>query len=309
METAPPSPKKPKIKDVRCSNFKGTEVYPGLGAGFENFIHEFEHAIKTEELVNGPTWTNELKASVIVNFLEGKASRYYHKKNCEWQRRNGGQSMPYDGVKRAMRAEFGCKLSQLELATKMQCSKREGDSWHEYLEYLNFIEGLMEGDQSKMVMEGFGNHACPELAATLLSSVSEDAADYVLETDRMKRLLYKLKGDGRRCGTKRDDRKGRKSDKRNHNSHDDRGHDQGRRQGEDRHWRNQRSYSNEKEGRFRRSSDEQAHAATGRGEIRCHVCNQPGHKMFTCPLVEQAKKIASSGSANIVAATTSDDQC
>ncbi|EGZ21829.1 hypothetical protein PHYSODRAFT_329726 [Phytophthora sojae] len=30
METAPPSPKKPKIKDVRCSNFKGNEVYPGL---------------------------------------------------------------------------------------------------------------------------------------------------------------------------------------------------------------------------------------------------------------------------------------
>ncbi|KAF4144757.1 hypothetical protein GN958_ATG06063 [Phytophthora infestans] len=47
MESAPPSPKKPKIKDVRCSNFKGNEVYPGLGAGFENFIHEFEHAIRT----------------------------------------------------------------------------------------------------------------------------------------------------------------------------------------------------------------------------------------------------------------------
>ncbi|EGZ12979.1 hypothetical protein PHYSODRAFT_512080, partial [Phytophthora sojae] len=195
METAPPSPKKPKIKDVRCSNFKGNEVYPGLGAGFENFIHEFEHAIRTEELVNGSTWTDDIKASVIVNFLEGKASRYYHKKNSEWLRRHNGDSMPYSDVKRAMRAEFGCKLSQLELSTKMQYNKREGDTWHDYLEYLNFIESLMEGDQTKMVMEVFGNNACPELAPTLLSSVPDDASDYVAETDRMKRLLYKLKGD------------------------------------------------------------------------------------------------------------------
>ncbi|DBA00922.1 TPA: hypothetical protein N0F65_006122 [Lagenidium giganteum] len=41
MCTAPPSPKKPKIKDVLCTHFKGHEVYPGLGAGFEGFIHDF----------------------------------------------------------------------------------------------------------------------------------------------------------------------------------------------------------------------------------------------------------------------------
>ncbi|KAJ8514170.1 hypothetical protein ON010_g18715 [Phytophthora cinnamomi] len=185
METAPLSPKKPKIKDVRCSNFKGNEVYPGLGAGFENFIHEFEHAIRTEELVNGSTWTDDIKTSVIVNFLEG---------------------MPYSDLKRATRAEFGCKLSQLELSTKMQCHKREGASWHDYLVYLNFIESLMEGDQIKMVMEVFGNNACPEFAPTLLSSV---------QTDRMKRPLYKLKGDGGRCGAKRDEPKTRHEDRRN----------------------------------------------------------------------------------------------
>ncbi|EEY64043.1 uncharacterized protein PITG_02563 [Phytophthora infestans T30-4] len=195
MESAPPSPKKPKIKDVRCSNFKGNEGYPGLGAGFENFIHEFEHAIRAEGLVNGSTWTNDLKASVIVNYLKGKASRYYHKKSSEWQRRHDGENMPYSEVKRAMRAEFGCKLSQLELSTKMRCNKRESDSWHDYLEYLNFIEGLMEGDQTKLVMEVFGNHACPELAATLLAAVPEDTTDYATESDRMKRLLYKLRGD------------------------------------------------------------------------------------------------------------------
>lgn len=51
-------------------------------------------------------------------------------------------------------------------------------------------------------MEVFGIHVCPELVATLLSSVNEDTSDYVVETDRMNRLLYKLKGDGRRIGSK-----------------------------------------------------------------------------------------------------------
>ncbi|OWY94327.1 Mitochondrial Carrier (MC) protein [Phytophthora megakarya] len=303
METAPSSPKKPKIKDVRCSNFKGNEIYPGLGAGFENFIHEFEHAIHTEELVNGSTWTNDIKASVIVNFLEDKASRYYHKKNSEWQRRHDDANMPYSDVKRAMRAEFGFKLSQLELSTKMRCNKREGDSWHEYLEYLNFIESLMEGDQTKMVIEVFGNNACPDLAPTLLSSVPDDTQDYIVETDRMERLLYKLRGDGRKFGTKRDDRKIRNSDRRNHSSHNDRSHDRNNRKNDDYGYRNQRNNDDNSDKRSHQQSNGQvfaAAAAGNRGEIRCHVCGQPGHKIFTCPIVEQAKKLASSsGSANI----------
>ncbi|KAF4129813.1 hypothetical protein GN958_ATG20979 [Phytophthora infestans] len=241
MESAPPSPKKPKIKDVRCSNFKGNEVYPGLGAGFENFIHEFEHAIRTEGLVNGSTWTNELKASVIANYLGGKASRYYHKKSSEWQRRHDGKNIPYSEVKRAMRAEFGCMLSQLELSTKMRCNKRKSDSWHDYLEYLNFIEGLMEGDQTKLVMEVFGNHACPELAATFLAAVPEDTTDYATETDRMKRLLYKLRDDGRRHSSKQDDRKIRQGDHRNENLNGVRGQKRNNSQREERSWRNHKS--------------------------------------------------------------------
>ncbi|OWY95926.1 hypothetical protein PHMEG_00033934 [Phytophthora megakarya] len=82
IEAGPPSPKKPEIKDGCCSNFKRNEVYPWLGAGFDNFIHKFD--TRTKDFVNGSTWSNDIKASVIVNFLEGKASRYYHKKNAEW---------------------------------------------------------------------------------------------------------------------------------------------------------------------------------------------------------------------------------
>ncbi|POM65702.1 Hypothetical protein PHPALM_18542 [Phytophthora palmivora] len=281
MVTAPPTPKRPKIKDVRRPNFKGNEVYPGLGAGFENFINEFEHAVRTEGLVNG------------------NASRHYHKKNAEWRQRHEGEDMPYSEVKRALRIEFGCKLSQLELSTKMKCFKREGDSWHDYLEYLNFIESLMEGDQTKLVMEVFGNNKCPELAPTLLSSISDEATDYVEETDRMKRLLYKLKGDGRKCGVQRKNRQGDGNKQHRYRNHDRNNRSNDHNAG--------RSHGNNggNSGKLKpQQNNGQAFAATGnRGEIRCH----PGHKIFSCPVVEQAKRMASSGNAHLATATEASD--
>ncbi|OWZ02340.1 hypothetical protein PHMEG_00026112 [Phytophthora megakarya] len=159
VEATPPSPNKPKIMHICGSNFKGSEVYPGLGAGFETFIHLFEHVIRTEELVNEFTWGNDINMLVIASILEGK--------------------LP---------------------------------------EYLSFIESPIEspikGDQTKMVTEVFGNNSCPKLAPTLLSSVPDDATDYLVETDRMKRLLYKLKDDGCRCDVKRDHRKNLNDDSR-----------------------------------------------------------------------------------------------
>ncbi|DAZ98520.1 TPA: hypothetical protein N0F65_007019 [Lagenidium giganteum] len=38
MRTAPPSPIKPKLKDIRSWFFTGKEVYSSLGAGFENLL-------------------------------------------------------------------------------------------------------------------------------------------------------------------------------------------------------------------------------------------------------------------------------
>ncbi|OWZ06374.1 LOW QUALITY PROTEIN: hypothetical protein PHMEG_00021379 [Phytophthora megakarya] len=103
-------PRNPKLRMAAARTSTETRFTPG--AGFENCIHEFEHVIRRYELVNGSTWSNDIKES-------GKSSRYYHKKKSEWQRSHENESMPYSAVKRAMSAEFGCKLGQLELSTKM----------------------------------------------------------------------------------------------------------------------------------------------------------------------------------------------
>ncbi|OWZ02853.1 hypothetical protein PHMEG_00025517, partial [Phytophthora megakarya] len=140
VEATSPSPNKPKIMHMCGPNFKGSEVYPRLGAGFKTFIHVFEKGLKE-------------------------------------------------------------KLGLTRLP-----------------DYLSFIESLIEslikGDQTKIVMEVFGNNSCPKLAPTLLSSVPDDATDYLVETERMNRLLYKLKDDGCRCDVKRDHRKNINDDSR-----------------------------------------------------------------------------------------------
>ncbi|DAZ94053.1 TPA: hypothetical protein N0F65_010092, partial [Lagenidium giganteum] len=148
MRTAPPSPTKPKLKDIRCTVFSGKEVYLSLGAGFENFIFEFEHSVRTEARLNNSVWTDELKASVIVNFLHGRASRFFHKKNA-------------------------------------------------------FIDSIMLGDQSKLVLDVFCANACPELAPTLIAHQNPKNDDFLEEADRAKDLLYQLRGDGRNYNARR----------------------------------------------------------------------------------------------------------
>ncbi|POM81750.1 Alpha-tectorin [Phytophthora palmivora] len=59
--------------DVICRKF----MYPRLGAGFEFFILEYEQAISTETILSQPRRTSQIKASVLVNFLEGKATGFF----------------------------------------------------------------------------------------------------------------------------------------------------------------------------------------------------------------------------------------
>eukprot|EP00644_Phytophthora_capsici_P003622 jgi/Phyca11/574599/estExt2_Genewise1.C_PHYCAscaffold_640076 len=154
--------KPPKIKDIRCRKFAGTEVYPGLGGGLEDFINEFERAVKTEKQLNGSTWTPILKASILGNFLEGDAHRSYHDFA-------GDRDITYDELAKHLKGAFGCHLSQYELRKRLDTPKRSGDTWQQYTRYLQFIERLMEGDQTQLLLETVCQNACPELTSTLLS--------------------------------------------------------------------------------------------------------------------------------------------
>lgn len=188
------APQTPKLKDIHCRRFDGKEVYPGLGAGFEDFLNEFEGAVRMEQLLNKSTWSSELKASVLGTFLEGTASRAYFDFIS-------GRPVRYDELTAHLKKEFGCSLTQYELGKRMDTHKRSGDTWKQYVTYLKFIERLMVGDRSQLLLETVCNNACPELTSTLLSKIDETNYNYMEELDKIVEFLIRCKGDGRRVGS------------------------------------------------------------------------------------------------------------
>ncbi|DBA05168.1 TPA: hypothetical protein N0F65_005018 [Lagenidium giganteum] len=301
MESVPPIPRKPNIKDVRCSTFKGDEVYRSLGAEFEISVHEFEHAIHTESLVNG------------------KASRHFHKKNAEWQRKHGGTPMSYAALTKSMLDEFGCKLGQMKLHAKMHCHKRDGDSWNEFLEYLKFIEGLMDGDQSKLALKIFYQNACPEQSGSLLANVNEAYSDYLAEADQAMSLLYRMLGDGRkystrkqgklpgRCNDKNGDRtkkeaRDKKQPHRGHRPHGNKPRGNISYQVNNEKWQRDRDWRLHSQG----TADDDSSSRFGEGNAangaatkkKCYVCMQWGHKADACAFVSKAIAQAQAVSAS-----------
>ncbi|KAJ8524908.1 hypothetical protein ON010_g16208 [Phytophthora cinnamomi] len=185
--------KPPKLKDIHCRRFNYKEEYPSLGAGVEDFLKEFEAAVRIERLLNESTWSSELKASVLGTFLEGQASRSYH----EFA---GDKAVTYEEFVTYLKKEFGCRLSQYELGKRLDTGKRAGDTWTEYLTYLKFVQRLLEGDNSRLLLETVCNNACPERKPTLLAKVDVSNINYGQELDKIGDFLIRLKGDGRRIG-------------------------------------------------------------------------------------------------------------
>ncbi|GMF16530.1 unnamed protein product [Phytophthora fragariaefolia] len=146
-----------------------------------------------KRLLNHSTWSSELKASVLGTFLESQASRSYHDFT-------GTRDVSYEELITHLKKEFGCNLSQCELGKRLDTHKRASDTWKQYVTYLKFIERLMVGDRSKLLLETFCNNACPELKSTLLSMIDDSSDNDVKELDKVVDFLIRPQGDGRRVG-------------------------------------------------------------------------------------------------------------
>ncbi|OWZ06852.1 Ty1-Copia Retrotransposon protein [Phytophthora megakarya] len=286
-QTGQPVPTRttPKIKDVMCSKFGGQEVYPTLGAGFEDFILEYEQAIATEALLNQSRWTSQIKASVLVNFLEDKAARFFHSNVTQW--RIEKSDFNYEDFKSKLRVEFGCKLNQVQLNKRLTCYKRPQDSWSEYLDYLKYVNRLMAGDHSLLLLETFCSNACPELSSTLTARVDRSNSNYLLEADRILSLLVNLRGDGRKRGPP-----GRPAS--------------------DTHDKKSGSHSHQKSHQPKNQNGQgEAFVASTKPTTKfvCYICDEEGHRGFECPDLHLAKAaVKPQGQAHNVTAATNDTQ-
>lgn len=270
--------KPPKLKDIHCRRFNGKEVYPGLGAGFEDFLNEFECAVRMEQLLNGSTWSNELKASVLGTFLEDAASRAYFDFT-------GNGVVTYDVITAHQKKEFGCSLTQYELGKRLDTHKRAGDTWKQYVTYLKFIERLMVGDRSQLLLETVCNNACPELTSTLLSKVNESSTNYMQELDKVVEFLIRCKGDGRRVSGTQQQQRGQPNSKSN-----------GQQQGGNKQEQKPRQQQQHNK---KNTPAAQANSTEKTFTFKCWNCGETGHRREDCTKPKKnAKKDEKSGEAN-----------
>ncbi|GMF57114.1 unnamed protein product [Phytophthora fragariaefolia] len=247
------SQRSPKVKDIHCRRFDGKEVYPGLGAGVEDFLNEFECAVQMERLLNQSTWSSELKASVLGTFLESQASRSYHDFT-------GSRDVSYEELITRLKREFGCNLSQYELGKRLDTHKRAGDTWKQYVTYLKFIERLMVGDRSQLLLETFCNNACPELKSTLLSMIDDSCDNHMKELDKVVDFPIRSQGHGRRVGQVQAGGRG------------------GGAGGSQQQQQQQRSNRQQRQGHQR----DNGNANSAEKPITCWNCGQTGHRQAQC---------------------------
>ncbi|KAE9336126.1 hypothetical protein PF008_g13166 [Phytophthora fragariae] len=307
-EPTPPAPaqgvvsseaqKSPKLKDIHCRRFDGKEVHPGLGAGVEDFLNEFESAVRMERLLNQSTWTSELMASVLGTFLEGQASRSYYDFA-------GDRDINYEELIAHLKKEFGCNLSQYELGKRLDTNKRAGDTWKQYVTYLKFIERLMVGDRSQLLLETVCNNACPELKSTLLSMIDDTSTNHIQELDKVIDFLIRSQGDGRRVGQAKLGGRGggagrpqqQRSQQAQGNNKKQGGYTQGSsqqvgsQQGGDQ--QQQRPNNNQRQGQQRNSASANAAEKT----LTCWNCGATGHRQAQCTSLKKNTQQASARQA------------
>lgn len=167
----------------------------------EDFFIEFENGVRMERLLNKSPMSSELKASVLETFLEDQAAHVYHELA-------GKRDVSYEELTAHLKMEFGCRLSQYDPGKRLDANKRAGDTWKDHITYLKFIERLIEGDRSQLLLETVCNNACPELRSTLLSKVDESSTNCMDELDKVVNFLIRLQGDGRRTGHNKQGAKG-----------------------------------------------------------------------------------------------------
>jgi hypothetical protein len=76
----------PQMKDMKLSivPFDGTEVYPGLGAGFDDWGRRFVREVTIAEEASGMTWPEDLKVDRLNRCLSGKAERFFSECVDNW---------------------------------------------------------------------------------------------------------------------------------------------------------------------------------------------------------------------------------
>ena len=199
METSMPTPKEMKFSVDR---FNGTEIYPGLGFGYERWRGIFERRLQFAELMSGKRWPEEAKLMRFVDALSPKMQQHYESNLMLWEDACDGD-LTLTFVLERFQADFGTKVTEARVLHLLQQAKRNDRSWQEHMSYLQYLNHLNGGKSGSLVLENVVRFANPNYANVLMGQVNLTCADPVAEAKRIVSFIesfLETKSNGKRSG-------------------------------------------------------------------------------------------------------------
>ena len=194
METSMPTSKEMKFQMER---FAGTEIYPGLGYGFERWRKVFERKLRFAE---GKRWPEEARLMRFVDALGQKMHQHYESNLELWIGESGGD-LTLDFVLDKFEVDFGTRVTETQVLLLLQKEKLNTRSWQEHMSYVQYLNHLNGGRSGSLVLENIVKYANKNYTNILMGQVNMGAKDPVAEAKRLVEFIethIELRQAGRR---------------------------------------------------------------------------------------------------------------
>ncbi|ETI29669.1 hypothetical protein F443_23218, partial [Phytophthora nicotianae P1569] len=172
----------PPAKDAKIymRNFDGSEVYKGLGSGFEQWALLFIEQIEMAEQACGYTWSERYKVNKFGQHLRGKAEFFYQQHIMRWWATQPTlwfvMEQMHMSFKRTLSTQQGMKL--------FGAKKDPSRSWNEHFLYLNAL--MMATNASPtLVLENIVKYADPELRHALMAKCDITRPDALQQANEL----------------------------------------------------------------------------------------------------------------------------
>lgn len=198
VEIASEPKQKLNVKLVNIENFSGAIRDGYLDAGAPEWFERLQVQIDDAQILNGRTWPEPVKCSVLSNHLTGTASTWFIRNRSTLPRNS------FHDLGRAFLQKFRSRLSvQRQAVLLASTTKLPHESYDEYAHRLSQIAtGLNHGRANdyteQQALSTFIQLAYPRYRDTLLAQIDVEADDAAGEMEKAINLLSRLAGsDGR----------------------------------------------------------------------------------------------------------------
>ncbi|DBA04712.1 TPA: hypothetical protein N0F65_012295 [Lagenidium giganteum] len=159
-------PRVPTSKDgnIEHKPFDGTEVYKGLGSGFQQWANSFAEEITVGEERSGHAWTEKFKVSKFGQLMRGKADAYFTAERDAWW----SAEPTLRKVIHEMKIAFTVTLTTAQTVELFRAKKPDSQSWHEHMLYLMAAKNAM-GASRALVLENIVEYASPSMRNLLVN--------------------------------------------------------------------------------------------------------------------------------------------